>query len=111
MVYTDEAKAYRGLPRHESVSHTTGEYVNRMAHTNGVESFWAGLKRGYHGTHHHMSAKHLDRYVAEFAGRHNRRPLDTDQMMARTAEGMIGKHLPYAELVANPEHVTAGEPF
>ena len=74
-----------------------------MAHTNGVESFWAGLKRGYHGTHHHMSAKHLDRYVAEFAGRHNRRPLDTDVMMARTAEGMIGRSLPYAELIATPE--------
>ena len=111
MVYTDEAKAYRGLPRHESVSHSTGQYVNRMAHTNGVESFWAGLKRGYHGTHHHMSAKHLGRYVAEFAGRHNRRPLDTDVMMARTAEGMIGRRLPYAELVANLEPVNAGEPW
>ena len=113
MVYTDEAKAYRGLPRHEAVSHSTGQYVNRMAHTNGVESSWTGLKRGYHGTHHHMSAKHLGRYVAEFAGRHNRRPLDTEVMMARTAEGMIGKHLPYDVLVAEPElePVTAGEPF
>ena len=114
MVYTDEAKAYRGLSRrHESVSHSTGQYVNRMAHVNGVESFWAGLKRGYHGTHHHMSAKHLDRYVAEFAGRHNRRPLDTDKMMACTAAGMVGRRLPYAVLVAEPEFdlVTAGEPW
>ena len=110
MVYTDEAKVYRGLPRHESVSHSTGQYVNRMAHTNGVESFWAGLKRGFHGTHHHMSAKHLDRYVAEFAGRHNRRPLDTEVMMARTAEGMIGRRLPYTELVAEPAEAVA-EPW
>ena len=54
-----------------------------MAHTQGIESFWAALKRGYHGTYHKMSEKHLDRYVSEFAGRHNHRPLDTiDQMSA-----------------------------
>ena len=117
MVYTDDAKAYRGLPRHKSVSHTTGQYVNRMAHVNGVESFWAGLKRGYYGTHHHMTAKHLDRYVAEFAGRHNRRPLDTDVMMAATAVGMIGRRLPYADLIADPDEgpaeplASAGEPL
>ena len=115
MVYTDEHRSYRGLPHHGTVSHSTGQYVNRMAHVNGVESFWAGLKRGCHGTHHHMSAKHLDRYVAEFAGRHNRRPLDTETMMARTAQGMIGKQLPYAGLTADEEAepvlITPGEPW
>ena len=44
-----------------------------MAHTNGIESFWAMLKRGYHGTFHHLSAKHLQRYIDEFATRHNLR--------------------------------------
>ena len=102
MVYTDEHKAYLGLPRHGTVRHSVAEYVNGKAHVNGVESFWAGLKRGYHGTHHHMSAKHLDRYVAEFCGRHNRRPMDTEDMMAVSVRGMVGKHLPYAELVAEP---------
>ena len=102
MVYTDEHRAYSGLPRHRTVRHTVAEYVNGKAHVNGVESFWAGLKRGYHGTHHHMSAKHLDRYVSEFAGRHNRRPLDTEDMMAESVRGMVGKLLPYAELTAEP---------
>ena len=102
MVYTDDHKAYSGLPRHQTVKHSVAEYVNGQAHVNGVESFWAGLKRGYHGTHHHMSAKHLDRYVAEFAGRHNRRPMDTEDMMAASVAGMVGKHLPYAELTAEP---------
>ena len=102
MVYTDDHGAYQGLPRHQAVKHTVAEYVNGQAHVNGVESFWAGLKRGYHGTHHHMSAKHLDRYVAEFCGRHNRRPLDTEDMMAASVRGMVGKRLPYRELIAEP---------
>ena len=77
-VYTDENRAYKGLPhKHETVNHSAGEYVNLMAHTNGVESFWSLLKRGYHGTHHHMSKKHLGRYVGEFEGRHNLRESDT----------------------------------
>ena len=64
----------QGMPfEHETVKHSVSEYVNGMAHTNGIESFWALLKRGYHGTYHHMSEKHLNRYVTEFAGRHNDR--------------------------------------
>ena len=67
-VYTDDASAYQRLPfNHESVKHSVGEYVKEQAHTNGVESFWSLLKRGYHGTYHKMSPKHLDRYVSEFA--------------------------------------------
>ena len=59
-VYTDDALAYRGMPfDHETVKHSVSQYVNGMAHTNGIESFWALLKRGYHGTYHHVSEKHL----------------------------------------------------
>lgn len=57
--------------KHESVNHSVGEYVRDMAHTNGIESFWAVLKRGYYGTYHRISPKHLERYVTEFSGRHN----------------------------------------
>ena len=102
MVYTDDHKAYSGLPRHRTVRHSVAEYVNGQAHVNGVESFWAALKRGYHGTFHHVSPEHLDRYVAEFAGRHNRRPMDTEDMMAESVRGMVGKQLTYAELTAEP---------
>ena len=56
---------------HETVNHSVSEYVRDQAHTNGIESFWSMLKRGYHGTFHHMSPEHLHRYVNEFAGRHN----------------------------------------
>ncbi len=99
-VYTDEARAYEGLNRpHEAVKHSVGEYVRDMAHTNGMESFWSMLKRGHDGTYHHFSAKHLDRYVTEFEGRHNNRPLDTADQMALMTQRGVGKHLPYADLI------------
>ena len=100
-VYTDGATAYDRLPfDHESVNHSVSEYVKGMAHTNGIESFWAGLKRGYYGTYHKMSVKHLNRYVHEFAGRHNDRSFDTIEQMQRIVRGMVGKRLRYNDLVA-----------
>lgn len=100
IVYTDEARAYNGMDRkHKAVSHSVGEYVNGEIHTNGLESFWSMLKRGYMGTYHHMSPKHLHRYVNEFAGRHNARPLDTRHQMAKMVRGMDGKRLRYEDLI------------
>ena len=75
-----------------------GEYVRGQAHTNGIESFWSMLKRGYHGTFHHLSEKDLDRYVREFAGRHNVRDLDTIAQMSMLVRGMVGKRLRYVDL-------------
>ena len=99
-VYTDDHGGYQGMPfEHETVKHSISEYVNGMAHTNGIESFWALLKRGYHGTYHHMSEKHLGRYVREFAGRHNDRKRDTLDQMGCIAKGMSGKRLRYRDLI------------
>ena len=100
-VYTDEAAAYQGLPNHHSVSHSTCEYVRGMAHTNGVESFWSMMKRGYVGTYHKLSPKHLDRYIKEFAGRHNIRGMGTLTQMAVIAYGLDCKRLSYRTLIAD----------
>ena len=101
-VYTDDHGGYQGMPfEHETVKHSVSEYVRDQAHTNGIESFWATLKRGYHGTFHHISPKHLHRYVNEFATRHNMRPKDTEAMMAETVARMVGKRLMYRELTAD----------
>ena len=81
------------------MKHSAGEYVREQAHTNGVESFWAMLKRGYQGVYHKMSFKHLPRYVNEFVGRHNARKLDTIDQMRNLAKGFEGKRLTYRELV------------
>ena len=103
-VYTDEAAAYNALKpwyAHEAVNHSFGEYVRGQVHTNGMESFWSMLKRGYQGVYHHMSAKHLHRYVAEFSGRHNIRARDTIDQMGTVAHAMAGKRLTYRELVGS----------
>ena len=101
-VYTDEARAYQGMTyTHEAVAHGVGEYVRGMAHTNGMESFWSMLKRAHGGTFHKMSPKHLDRYVQEFAGRHNVRDRDTGDQMTGLVVGMDGKRLRYADLIAD----------
>ena len=98
-VYTDEHPAYGSLSHHQTVVHGVSEYVDGQAHTNGIESFWSLLKRGYHGTFHQISPKHLDRYVTEFAGRYNDRPLDTIEQMGGMVRGMVGKRLTYEELI------------
>ena len=101
-VYTDEAAAYKGIPYdHEAVNHSVGEYVRGMAHTNGMESFWATLRRAYKGVYHKISPKHLQRYVGDFAGKHGVRGMDTLPQMAHLAASMVGKRLTYAALIAN----------
>ena len=104
-VYSDQNPGYLGLRKHgytlEQVNHSVKEYVNGQAHTNGIESFWAGLKRGYYGTYHKMSGKQLQRYVNEFAGRQTCRDLDTLAQMQMIVQGMTGKRLQYQELVAS----------
>lgn len=99
--YTDENPSYSDLTNHESVKHSAGEYVRGMEHTNGMESFWSMMRRGYDGTFHHISKEHLHRYVNEFAGRYNIRPQNTDQMMSEITNNMSGKRLMYKQLITN----------
>ncbi len=98
-LYTDESPAYENLPNHAAVKHRAREYVNGQAHTNGIESFWSMVKRGYVGVYHWMSWEHLHRYVTEFEARHNCRPFDTIEQIALMVRGADGRVLPYAELV------------
>ena len=103
-LYTDKWVGYRGLKaefNHATVDHMAKQYVNGDCHTNGIESFWALFKRGYHGIYHQMSKKHLQRYVNEFTFRLNRR---TESMQTIFSELVTkiseSSKLPYKELTA-----------
>ena len=101
-VYTDDHGGYQGLPfEHETVKHSVAEYVRDMAHTNGIESFWSMLKRAHKGTFHKISPKHLDRYVQEFAGKHNIRDSGTLVQMRDTVARLVGRNLLYRNLIAD----------
>ena len=102
VVYTDEAAAYEGMKHrsHWTVKHSANEYVKGMAHTNGIESFWSVLKRGLHGTYHHVSVKHLGRYVDEFTFRLNdgNVKIPTMKRLESLVRGAFGKRLTYRDL-------------
>lgn len=101
-VVTDAFRSYAGLSdtyTYKTVNHSVGEYVRDQAHTNGIESFWALLKRGHYGIFHSMSGKHLHRYVNEFAFRHNTKQSGTMGFIEATVGRMVGKRLTYKELI------------
>ena len=106
-VYTDGHAGYRRLEgfgfEHGVVEHTSGQYVNGMATTNGIESFWALLKRGYVGTFHYMSWKHLHRYVDEFAARHNNGPGNGPEAIGAVLEQSVGKRLTRKRLIGQAD--------
>lgn len=98
-VYADEYPAYNALQRRvETVAHSRGEYVRDDVSTNGIESFWAEVKRSYNGTHHWWSRKHLARYIHERVWYHNTRRLDVIDVMADIARRLVGRSLTYEEL-------------
>lgn len=104
VVYTDEHGAYAGLAsdyKHETVYHSVGKYVREQAHAQGIESFWSMPMRAHTGIYHKLLPKHLDRYVQDFAGRHDVRGLDTVDQMATVAVGLVGKRLMYRQPIAD----------
>jgi transposase-like protein len=105
-VFTDGWKSYSNLSTlhfvHETVNHMD-EYVRGEVHTNGIENFWALLKRGLKGTYVAVEPFHLERYVDEQVFRYNNRatkrnPLtDADRFIIALSQ-IAGKRLTYAEL-------------
>ena len=105
-VYTDASVSYDDLAAreyvHETVNHVE-EYVRGEIHTQGIENFWALLKRQLRGTYIAVEPFHLDRYVGEQVFRHNHRatkdsPLTDSDRLALAVTQIVGKKLTYAEL-------------
>ena len=106
-IYTDEHGSYTGLDEegyeHDTVSHSDNEYVDGDVHTNGIAAVWAVFKRGLKGICHHVSAKHLGRYVDEYAFRLNEGSVDNHTLdrIAAMLLGAEGKRLTFDELIAD----------
>lgn len=99
-VYTDEARAYEGLAKthqHAAIDHSR-EYVAGNVHTNGMENFWALLKRSLGGTYVAVAPFHLTRYVAEQVFRFNERAGDDAARFKSVLSRVFGRRLTYRVL-------------
>lgn len=104
IIITDEYTAYNDLKithNHLKVHHGAKEYVNGMAHTNGIENFWSHLKRGIDGIYHWCSVGHLQSYVDEFTLRFNTRSMATQGRFDFILSALAGKHLTYKNLTTH----------
>ena len=70
--------------------------------TNTAESFFALLKRGVHGTFHHVSKKHLNRYVSEFTFRLNDGKVQrhTFDRLDSLIANVVGRRVTYEEIIS-----------
>ncbi len=96
-LHTDGWLGYRKLGRdfesHEYVDHSTYEYVRGDVSTNQAENYFSQLKRGLDGTHHHVSTKHLHRYLAEFDFRYTTRTVSDTERMRKLVDQTQGRRL------------------
>lgn len=99
-IMTDQEASYKGLApefaSHESVNHGAGEYVRGDVTTNGIEGFFARVKRGLRGTYHSVSREHLHRYLSHFEFSHNTRKMNDGDRVLELIARSDGKRLRYS---------------
>ena len=102
---TDEAMVYKGIKGYKQlmINHSVAQFVDGLASTNGIESIWALLKRGYQGVFHHFTDKHIKRYVDEFIFRLNQGnvKIHTWDRIDSMIMGGIGRRLTYKQLIGS----------
>jgi transposase-like protein len=99
-IMTDEWKSYQGLEEefkggHETVDHGKGEYARGRVNTNTVECYFSLFKRGFIGSFHKMSPKHLHRYCSEFDFRWSHKDKTDFEKTLLAIKGGEGKRLTY----------------
>ena len=106
VLMTDENNKYHAIgpdfAGHKAVDHSKHEYYRKSdgASTNTAESSFSLIKRGVYGTFHHISKKHMQRYLDEFDFRWDHRAtVDSDRTTAALKQ-VEGKRLMYREPVA-----------
>ncbi len=100
-VYTDALHSYDAL-RHDyahSVIDHAEAYVDGQVHTNGLESYWAILKRALKGTYISVEPFHLFRYLDEQAFRFNGRKATDAERFAGVLDNVVGRRLTYETLI------------
>lgn len=101
-VYTAAGKEFAS---HETVNHGAGEYVRGDVHVNKAENYFSQLKRSIDGTYHHVSERHLPRYLSEFDYRYNRRKVSDGERSEEAIRRVAGKRLRYDQ-PTQPEPTT-----
>jgi len=102
-VYTDQWTGYTGLESrfdHQTVNHAE-TYVDGRVHTNGIENFWAMLKRGLNGTYVSVEPFHLFRYLDERVFTFNERHLTDLGRFSMVLSAISDKRLTYSALIAS----------
>lgn len=105
-IMTDDYALYHGLRNefasHDVIKHKFKQYARttrdgRRVHVNGAEGYFALLKRGFVGTFHHVSKRHLQRYLDEFDFRYNARKIQDGERAILAIKGTTGKRLTYRD--------------
>jgi hypothetical protein len=92
------ARVGRMFFSHQTVNRSIGEYMRGDVHTNTIEGYFSILKHGITGTYHHISPKHLKRYLAEFDFQYNERMalgIGDEARTDKLVRGIVGKRLMY----------------
>jgi transposase-like protein len=99
-IFTDDLPSYQGIGTefaggHDSVCHSTREYVRGDIHTNTAESSFALLKRGITGIYHSVSKDYLHRYLWQFDFLWNTRNMNDGERTIMAIKLAEGKRLMY----------------
>ncbi len=100
VLMTDDFKSYKPIRKdfqRKVIRHSYGEYVRGQVHTNTIEGYFSLLKRGITGVFHHVSDKHLHRYLQEFNFRYNMRKQNDGVVAFMLLNGVEGKRLLYRD--------------
>lgn len=103
---TDESPLYHGIGNHlpHGMIRHKSEYVRGAVHTQGIEGYWAILKRGLYGTFHHVDAEYLGCYLSEFDFRYNQRKVTDAERFEALVSQVNGRRVTWFCETEQPEN-------
>ena len=100
-LHTDQFRSYAMLGRMciASVRRSSRSVRASGISTNRMENAWCLFARALMGSFHHVSKKHLHRYLSEFDSRFNSRSDDLGRFFDRVLGQADGRRLSHRDLV------------